>query len=76
MSRRGFVKGRTPCRANPMSVTCLKMTGRWGEEKTAVRLRKPASGTVVGGVGPAGEYPGNRVAAAGQLAADVDSLLL
>jgi len=39
-----------------MSATCLKMTGRYQEEQVAERLRKPASGTVVGGVGATGGH--------------------
>lgn len=57
-SRRGFMEGTIPCRANPLDATCLKMAGRRGEEETAERLGKPASGTVVGRVGPADEPPG------------------
>jgi hypothetical protein len=37
-----------------MNVTGLKMAGRRREEQVAERLRKPVSGTVAGGVGPAG----------------------
>lgn len=58
VSRRRRVAGATekenPCRANPMSATCLKMAGRRGEEEAAERVGNPVSGTVVGGVGPAG----------------------
>jgi len=53
-SHRGFVRGSNPCRENPRSATHLKMVGRRREEQVAERLRKPVSGTVVGGVGPAG----------------------
>jgi hypothetical protein len=53
--RRGVVgasrEDETPEGWNPKSVTCLKMAGRRREEKVAERLRKPASGTVVEGVG-------------------------
>jgi hypothetical protein len=38
-----------------MNATCLKMAGWQGEEKVAERLRKPVSGTVAGGLGPASE---------------------
>jgi len=50
------------------------MVGRWREEEVAERLEKPVSGTVVGGVGPAGETreTGGPSRATG---ADVDSLL-
>jgi hypothetical protein len=44
-----------PLKGNPTSVTGLKMVGRWAEEEAAERLGKPASGTVAGGMGPAGE---------------------
>ena len=37
-----------------MNATCLKMAGRRREKQVAERLRKPVSGTVAGGVGPAG----------------------
>jgi hypothetical protein len=33
------------------------MAGRWRERHAAERLRKPASGTVVGGMGPADRFP-------------------
>ena len=53
-SHRGFVRGSNPCRVNPRSATHLKMVGRRREEQVAERLRKPVSGAVAGGVGPAG----------------------
>jgi len=56
-SRWGYVAGTNPCRANPKSATCLKMAGRWREEEAAERLGKPVSGTVAGGMGPAGATP-------------------
>jgi len=60
-----------------MSVTCLKMVGRWGEANAAVRLRKPVSGTVVGGVGPVGKTRGkNSGRRTGASRADVASLFL
>jgi hypothetical protein len=66
---------QTPGGQNPRSATCLKMAGRRREEKAAERLRKPASGTVVGSVGAVG---GSR--ATGELGRatgrDVDSFLL
>ena len=37
-----------------MNATCLKMVGGRQEEQVAERLRKPVSGTVAGGSGPAG----------------------
>jgi hypothetical protein len=48
-----------------MSATCLKMAGRLGEEETAERLGKPVSGTVTGGVGPAGRFPARNRRGAG-----------
>jgi hypothetical protein len=51
MSQRGYQEGTNPCRRNPKSVSRLKMAGRNEEEEVAERLRKPASGNVVDGVG-------------------------
>jgi hypothetical protein len=45
---------------NPKSATHLKMVGGPGSEKIAERLGKPASDTVVGGVGAAGRFPGEQ----------------
>jgi len=59
----------TPGGQNPRSATCLKMAGRRREEEAAERLRKPASGTVVGSMGAVGGTQ------SGQPWRDVDSLL-
>jgi hypothetical protein len=45
---------------NPKNATRLKMVGRWREEEVAERLRKPASDTEAGGLGSAGDRPGDR----------------
>lgn len=49
---------QTPEGKNPMSVTCLRMAGRWREEEAAARLEEPVSGTVVDGVGATDVIPG------------------
>jgi hypothetical protein len=46
------------------------------EQEAAVRLRKPASGAVAGGVGPAGTIPGKtRGARSASVGRDVGSFL-
>jgi hypothetical protein len=51
---------------NPKNATRLKMAGGRREEEAAERLGKPASGTVVGGVGAVDVHPGKTGAPTGQ----------
>jgi hypothetical protein len=75
-SRRGFAARIKPLKGEPQE---CHPPERWrdGEERTKVaeRSRKPASGTVVGGVGPAGGHPGTTGEPSRATGADVDSLL-
>jgi hypothetical protein len=57
-----------------MSVTCLKMAGRWREEEVAERLGKPASGNVVDGMGPIHKDPRQKLGALIQRELDGRSL--
>jgi len=66
----------TPEGRNPRSETCPKMAGREREEEAAERLRKPASGTVVGRVGPADTIPAKRPGRPKGNRRTVDSFLL
>jgi hypothetical protein len=50
----GLCERNKSLKGNPTSATGLKMVGRRGEEQVAERPKKPVSGTVAGGVGPAG----------------------